>query len=189
MMACKPHVFLIVATSVDGLIAQTKGQASTDWTSQADKKFFAKKTKQAGVVVMGENTFATLAPAYRPLSDRLNVIYTRLTQADFCQKYSLDQSSFVQKQVQLTSQAPQVLIKQLADQGFDQVAVCGGTTIYTMFMQEGVVDQVCLTVEPVLFGQGLSLFKQGFKPIKQLELKKIDQLNDQGTLLLVYENK
>ncbi|MBD3279412.1 MAG: dihydrofolate reductase [Candidatus Pacebacteria bacterium] len=173
------QVFLIAAVTVDGLIAKDIKSPSTTWTSQADKAFFQQRTKKAGVVVMGRKTFATVG---KPLPGRLNIVYSRQTRAELLGTAA---KQFSKEQLQVTQAQPQQLVKQLAAQGLTELAICGGSTIYTMFMQAGVVNRLYLTVEPVIFGQGLTLFKRSLEP--KLKLINSRQLNDQGTILLEYQ--
>ncbi|MBD3250682.1 MAG: hypothetical protein GF381_03900 [Candidatus Pacebacteria bacterium] len=177
------QVSLIAAISADGFIAQQPDQASVSWTSQADKKFFAELTRQIGVVVMGRRTFATIG---HPLSDRLNLIYTRQSRQVLLEEFNLD-LNLSRDRLQVTQLEPQELVAQAARQGFGQLAVCGGASIYRQFIQAGVVDQVYLTVEPVFFGQGIALFDQELAV--DLELVESRQLNDKGTMLLHYQLK
>jgi dihydrofolate reductase len=46
------------------------------WKSKKDMSFFYKIT-QRNIVIMGKNTFFSIPPEYRPLSNRLNIVYTR----------------------------------------------------------------------------------------------------------------
>jgi dihydrofolate reductase len=52
-----------------------------------------------------------------------------------------------------------------------------------MFMDAGVVDKLYLTVEPIIFGDGIHLFNKALD--KKLELQEIIKLNSQ-TILLDY---
>jgi dihydrofolate reductase len=65
-------VIMMMAMTLDGKIAKSSDHFP-DWTSKEDKKLFAKTSKEAGVVIMGDKTFFTF-PA--PLKDRLNVVFT-----------------------------------------------------------------------------------------------------------------
>ena len=51
-------------------------------------------------------------------------------------------------------------LKNLEERGYKEVAICGGSEIYTMFMEAGVIDTLYITTEPVLFGKGISMFKR-----------------------------
>ena len=155
-------VFIIAALTADGFIAKNPGQISTEWTSKEDKQFFVQKTKEAGVVVMGANTYETMG---RPLKDRLNIVYSR---------------DKTYEGVEVTQKNPRELLTDLEKRGYKQVAICGGQTIYTMFMEAGVVDKLYLTVEPVIFGSGMHLFNKDLN-IK-LQLVESKKLGEQSTI-------
>ncbi len=137
--------FIIVALTADGYIAKNPTVPSTVWTGKDDKKRFVEMTKRAGVVVMGQNTWKTIGKA---LKDRLTIVY------------SPEPIENLPEGVELTTKSPADLLKVLENRGFKEVAICGGSQIYTMFMKSGLVDKLYLTVEPVIFGDGIRLFKE-----------------------------
>jgi len=162
--------FIIAALSADGYIARDSSLPSTVWTSKEDKKRFVEITKRAKVVVMGQNTWKTFGG--RALKERLNIVYSPNRLPD------------MPPEVEITSKSPLELINELESRGFTEVAICGGSQIYTMFMQAGVVDRLYLTIEPVIFGDGIRLFKA---PL-DFRLKLVDdQKTEGGTRLVEYE--
>jgi len=161
------EVFIIAAQTADGFIGRDKDHISTQWTSKEDSKFFMQKTKEAGVVVMGRTTYETVG---KPLPNRLNVVYT-----------SNPEAIETADNLITTDQPPQQLINSLTNKQYDQVAICGGSSIYRMFMEAGVVDSLFLTVEPILFGTGIPLFDKSME--SQLNLKQIHQLSDQTVVM------
>ena len=136
------HVFIIAALSADGFIAKDSRHAAS-WTSKEDKKFFVDRTKAAGVVIMGRTTFETIK---KPLPGRKNIIYSR--------------KNIVVPDALVTHEDPRALLGQLEEQGHKEVVIIGGAQIYTLFMSRGLVDTLYLTIEPILFGSGISLFGQ-----------------------------
>lgn len=158
-------VFIIAAQTLDGFIAKEVNHPAF-WTSKEDKQRFIELTKRAGVVVMGKSTFKTLP---RPLKERVNIVYSK---------------SETFEGAETTSLAPIDLIKNLEERGFKEVAICGGSQIYTMFLKAGVVDTLYITVEPLLFGSGISVFNEPMDV--QLELKSHEK-TESGTLLLEYK--
>ncbi len=166
------HVFLISAISADGYIAEEAKQVSTEWTSKEDKTFFRDKTKAAGVMVMGMNTYKTIG---RPLPGRLTVVMTRSPQ-----EVPAEQKD----QLIFTSETPEAVLHMLEKKGFTEVAICGGSQIYTLFLKAKLIDTLFLTVEPVVFGNGVHLFNE--EVTQKLELKNRTQLNEQ-TILLEYK--
>lgn len=177
------HVFLIAAVSADGFIDRGEHQASTEWTSAEDKKFFRDRTKEAGVMVVGRTTFETIG---RALPGRK--IYVLSSQSK-PEKFSEIPNS----QVEYTSLAPAELLSQLettalmdADgttKKITEVAVCGGSSVYTQFMQAGLINTVYLTIEPVVFGEGIKLFSGTLQ--NKLTLGSLQKLSGQ-TILLEY---
>jgi dihydrofolate reductase len=156
-------VFLIAAITADGFIGKNSNHLA-DWTSKEDKQFFQERTKQAGTVIMGFNTYKTIG---RPLPGRENIIYA---------PQGIDIEG-----VEITQKDPKELIKNLQDRGVAEIAICGGATIYTMFMEADAVDTLYLTVEPILFGSGIKLFNKELDT--NLELQTTRNLNEQSVLL------
>ena len=132
--------FIVAALTADGFLAKDKNQVSTSWNSADDKKHFVELTKRAGVVVLGSTTFETFG---KPLKDRVNIVYSR---------------SKNYEGVEMTNDEPEILLKKLEERSFSEVAICGGSSIYTKFLKAGVVDTLYITVEPILFGKGITLF-------------------------------
>jgi dihydrofolate reductase len=118
--------FLIAAITADGFIAKDSAHLA-DWTSKEDKRFFVEMTKKAGVVIMGQNTYETIG---RPLPDRLNIVYSRDKQYEG---------------VEVTQKDPGELLEDLERRGYREVAIGGGATIYTMFMEARLVDKLYLS--------------------------------------------
>jgi len=162
-------VFIIAAITANGYIAHEAEEISTDWTSKEDKKLFVELTKKAGVFVMGSTTFKTIG---RALPGRRNIVYSR--------------SPVEVEGVETTTESPTELVARLEREGHTELAVCGGASIYDMFLQAGVVDELYLTIEPILFAGGIPLLKHGAD--KKLALLDHKPLNDH-TLLVHYEVK
>lgn len=158
--------FIIAAVTADGFIAKDTQHSPFNWTSRADKKRFIELTKRAGVVVMGSATYKTIG---QPLKERVNIVYSK------SQKF---------EGVEITQDKPLDLLKKLEERGFKEVAICGGSQIYTMFMKAGVVDTVYLTLEPIMFGKGITLFNDDLK--YRLKLKSAQTSESTGALLLEY---
>lgn len=158
--------FIIVATTLDGFISPLEHTNSTTWTSGADKEFFKKRTKEAGVIVMGKTTFETIGKA---LPGRKVVVYSP--------------EALNIEGVETTTLPPQELLAQLEKEGFSEVAICGGSSIYSLFLRSGCVSKLYLTLEPILFGDGIPLFKD----IPQTKLSLVSSTPlDKNTLLLEY---
>ena len=159
-------VFIIATQTADGFIARHNNEL-VDWSSKEDKKLFVQLTKQAGVMVMGRSTYDTIG---RPLPDRRNIVYTR--------------QPLEVEGIETTTEPPADLVKRLRLEGVQELAVCGGASIYSMFIQAGLVDELYLPVEPKLFGRGISLCNETPLDV-DLTLLEHRALND-NTVLLHY---
>jgi dihydrofolate reductase len=164
-------VFLIAAVTADGFMGLDVNHRSLDWRSKEDAETFIRLTKDAGVMVMGSKTFATFRIKRTPPGRRL-VIYTRKPE------------SVQGEGVETTSEDPNLLIKRLESEGATGLAVCGGATINKLFMDSGLLNELYLTVEPVLFGQGIPIFSGQVNA--SLKLLEVTSLNE-NTLLLHYK--
>lgn len=158
--------FIIAAQTVDGFIGRDSGHLA-DWTGKADKKVFVELTKQAGTIVMGSRTFETIG---RALPGRRNIVYT-----SHPNKYPGVEG------VEFTNEPQAKLLKRLQREGAKAVAICGGMMIYDMFMRLGLVDELYLTIVPVIFGSGVPLVRPDLTV--NLHLLETTQLDGGGVLL------
>lgn len=162
------NCFIISCLTADGYIGKNSTHAAM-WTSKEDKKRFIELTKKAGVIVMGQNTWTTLGG--KSLKDRLNIVYSPTSLPPI-------------EGMEVTTKSPEDLLKELDSRGFTEVAICGGSQIYTMFMKAGLVDTLYLTIEPIVFGDGMRLFKEDMD--YKLHLEECVK-TEAGTLLLTYK--
>jgi dihydrofolate reductase len=170
----KPEVILIAAISIDGFIAPADKESlpSTTWTSKEDWHFFTKKSKEIGTLIMGSKTFETFK---RALPERKIIVMT--SKPERYVDYKDESLSF-------TKATAEEILADLTKQGCERAALCGGSQIYNLFMQKGLVDRMFLTIEPFVFGEGIKLFNG--KNEQKFELVSQEKLNESGTLVLEY---
>jgi len=137
-------VILVATQTADGFIAKDANHLA-DWSSKADKGTFVTLTKQMGVVIMGANTFATIT---RELPGRRVIVYTSHPE------------EVIARGAEPTSEEPAALLARLEAEGATGAAICGGAQVYTMFMKAGLIDDLYIVTEPVLFGSGMTLFNE-----------------------------
>lgn len=164
-------VFIIAAITVDGFIARDQNQRSIDWTSPEDSKMYRQVTQAAGVTIYGSRTFDTIM---RGLPGRKTIVMT-----------SHPETYANIENVEATTDSAVDIMRRLEQEGQEQVAVCGGATIYHQFLQAGLVDEIYLTIEPLLFGEGVPLISDKLPDLK-LQLAEVKHLN-QNTLQLFYK--
>ena len=161
------NVILIAAMSMNGMIAEQSDQSSLDWTSKEDTRFFVEKTKEAGVVVMGRKTFETIG---KGLPGREIVVMTRTPDIH----EQMDGVVF-------TDMTSQQIVETYKNKGQQSIAIAGGSNVYSLFIREGLVTDYFLTIEPVLFGNGVP-FAVGFDRVNT-KLVETKMLNEQAVLL------
>lgn len=155
---------LLMCVTVDGKIAK-HAMHLADWTSKEDKKLFVSLTKQAGVCIMGKRTYDTIG---RPLPGRLIVVVSRDTQG----------LQDIPGSLEYTNQAPAAILADLAARGFEKCILAGGATVNGMFLREGLIDEMIVTIEPRVFGTGIDLFADA--DVNQpLELLSVEHISDQ----------
>lgn len=152
-----------MAITLDGKIAKHTTQLA-DWTSKADKKIFVAETKKAGVIIMGKTTYDTIG---KPLPGRLNVVM----------ELNPDSSKNIKDSLEFTASQPKELVKELSARGYNNIILGGGSTINGLFLKENLIDEIWLTIEPKIFGEGLALFKNADVDL-DLELIKVENLDD-----------
>ena len=158
-------VILVMAATLDGRIAKTSSHFP-DWTSREDKKFFHRVSKESGVVIMGDKTFDTFP---QPLKERLSVVFT------------LDADRPEIPGVKWVKGEPAEALKELESMGYETAILGGGAAVNGMFLEKNLIDEIYVTVEPKIFGDGLALFKGDFDV--NLKLKEIEKINDDSVVL------
>ncbi|MDR0463272.1 MAG: dihydrofolate reductase family protein [Pseudomonadales bacterium] len=166
---------LIVATTLDGYIAQETDQVATAWTSKDDQKWFGKISREYEIMVMGSTTYGTIG---RPMPGRITVVMSRrgLEEAK-----SLDEMTATDNEgLFVTDLSPTDLVKKLTEIGRTKLAICGGTSVYNQFLEADLVDEIYLTIEPVLFGAGVKVVNEPM--FKKLTLIERVELSSQTTV-------
>lgn len=151
--------------TLDGKIAKNSDHFP-DWTSREDKKYFAKVSREAGVVIMGDKTFFTFPS---PLKERLNVVFT------------LEENPKEIEGVKWVKDEPENVLKELKEMGYSSAILGGGAFINGMFLEHKLVNEIHITVEPKIFGEGLGLFKGDFDV--NLKLKDFEKINEDSVVL------
>lgn len=171
----KIQVSVVAAMTADGLIDAEGNSRSFDWTTRADKKYYIDAIKRAGVTIVGSKTFGPIKRFPRGMK---YFVYTRNPKKLVNPKPHLIE-------VYPTQDSPRDLLKQIEAEGYSEVIISGGSSIYTMFLQAGVVDKIYLSIEPLMFGKGVRLVDGGFEDVK-LKLEDVKKLGDEGTVVLEY---
>lgn len=156
--------------TLDGKIARHHHHF-TNWSSSEDKQFLREFLGQTDVLVVGHNTNEIAGPELGKYN-RI-VLTTSVATAErksdtllLCNEETADVRELIEK--------------------YETVAVVGGTHTYTYFLEHGLLDELYLTIEPIVFGNGLDLFESSSDVTSHFKLESVKKLNGKGTLLLHY---
>lgn len=166
---------LIAVVSKDGFIARYSGDLPINWTSNEEQDFFKKDIKDCIWSVMGRVT--------HELSYNKNK--KRIIFSSSVKKYKyVNQNHIYFNPTGISFDKMINLIKPVS-----KVCILGGTNIYDYFINNKLLNDLIITVEPVVFGKGLSLFSKiewknfpkfffenGFK-LKNI----VEEINSKGT--------
>lgn len=167
-MDSKPHCTAFIAASIDGRISLSSTK-KPDWTSQEDWEFFQASLAQMDAVVVGRNT-------YKAARERLIKRNTFVLTSQI--------KSSIQKGSVVFVNPKKVKLKDLL-KNYKKVAVVGGNEVYRFMLEEGLLDEIYLTLEPYIFGRGKEMFIH-CKKNTSLKLVSSTVLNEKGSLLLHY---
>lgn len=165
----KTRSIAFVATSVDGRISLAK-KTLPHWTSQADWRFFQKSLSRVDAVVVGRNTYQSAASRLRQRNTFVLSSHPKTAQrrgaVTFVNPARVNLAGLLHK--------------------YRTVAVLGGGAVYRFMLESGLLDELYITVEPLIFGRGKEMFAGGTRTTR-LHLLSVRRLNRTGTLLLHYQ--
>lgn len=139
------NVTALIAISADGFIATAGDASSLEWTSGEDKKFFVQKTKEIGTMIMGRKTWETIG---QPLMGRKIIVITSHP----------DRWLPIKDMVEFTNEQPVDLIARLEmEDELQDIVLAGGAKLYNQFFRQGLVNDVFLTQESAVLGDGVPL--------------------------------
>lgn len=168
----------ISVSSANGRLTRRNEPDIHLWTSKEDAEFFSLKRSESRLIVMGSGTYEAEKSRIKPSKDKLRIVLTTTPN-----KYLKDK---IAGQLEFSSQDPLVLIHRLEKKGYREMLLVGGSKIYSSFLKENLIDEIYLTIEPLIFGTGKPLFAEGeFDAL--LELVEVRKLNSRGTILLKYK--
>lgn len=163
-------VSLYMAISLDGFIATSDGDS--DWVSPVDSKEFEKQVAEAGCIVVGRRTFDQFRGELYPIQGVTNIVMTEKKQ--FTDKNR--DVVFVHSCQQALTSAQQ--------RGHDQVLLIGGGQVNGAFLQTNLIDEITVSVHPIILGSGIKLF-EAFE--KQVDLHFVSsQQMEAGLIQLRY---
>src|SRR3954466_5674918 len=141
-------VILAYVVSLDGFLTDSNGRSPSTWASLEDQKHFKRLMLECGTVIFGTNTFELNKNFLEITKDIQRVVLTR--HPEKYKKYE------VPGQLEFFSLSPREILARLSNEGREKVLIASGPRLYAEFLREGLVDELHVTIEPLLFGSGLA---------------------------------
>ncbi len=146
-MSARPRCSVFIAASLDGFIARADG--GLDWLARVEAPGedygYGAFAASVDALVMGHNTYATaLAFDAWPYGDKRVIVLSREPHPSRHGEAH-------------TAETPVALCARLGREGVRHVYVDGGATI-RRFLDAGLIDDLTLSVIPIVLGAGLPLF-------------------------------
>ena len=146
---------VFIATSLDGFISRSNG--SIDWLNEAsapvpegEDSGYGEFMSSVDALVMGRNTFEQILSFDGDWPYRTTPVIVLSRQL---KSLPVD----VPDTVSLSADVPKRLLQRLSRQGLNHLYIDGGLTIQS-FLAAGLIDEITITIIPILIGAGKPLF-------------------------------
>ncbi|HYD35009.1 MAG TPA: dihydrofolate reductase family protein [Vitreimonas sp.] len=161
-------IILYMATSIDGLIATE--DSNSDWVSPSDVPIFTDKINTAGCVIMGKRTYDHYYGEMFPMANVLNVVISQTPH-----------TSEHENVIYLTDYTQ--IKPQLSERGLQEAILIGGGVTNGLFINAGLIDEIFLSVHPLVLGKGIRLFENY---AQQLPLKFLAAVPKESDLVQLH---
>ena len=171
-------IILYIATSLDGYIADING--NIDWLTKFGftnkmQSFYDKFYNNISTVIMGNKTYQQiineLSPKTWPYKEKNTFVYTK---SKFENKKNI---FFINKDIIEET-------KKLKQTSNENIWLVGGSEIVNTLLKENLIDEIIISIMPVLIGTGIPLFKNVKSDFKLSYCENMD--ND--IVMLKYTN-
>jgi len=173
----KTKVTMVMVNSINGKITFGDSSDIYKWTSSEDSQMFFNLVKKADMVIMGSHTYQAIRTKINP-----NIGPFRLIITHHPKKFISDT---IPKRIEFTNDSPLKIFNKYKPV-YKNILLLGGSEINSLFLKSKLVDELYLTIEPLLFGSGKNLISDSDLKIN-CHLLKVKRLNKKGTLFLVYK--
>jgi dihydrofolate reductase len=182
---------LIAQISLDGYVAGPKGEFNNFIGDEENLAFVCSLTENADAALLGRKSFQLLdtdwpTAAVKPGATKHEIQYSNWYNT--IEKYVLSETlepdssnaTIINKDIATT-------IAQLKQKAGKDILMFGSPTALHHLLELDLVDSFWIILHPVLFGEGIPLFRDR-KHVTKLNLQTTKQLQS-GTLVLNYELK
>ena len=173
------RIALIAVSSVNALITRNE-EPGTGFASKADTDWFRQQLRNSDLVLLGGATYRAARELIRnnAASGTPRWVFSRRPQALAGER--------IPGRLEFMPLDRDRLIEAVERAGHTDIALVGGPALSSWFLEEGLVSDLYLTLEPVLFSSGTPLVTP--RSNIALDLQSVTRLAEQ-TLLLHYRLK
>jgi dihydrofolate reductase len=152
---------LYMAMTINGYIA--KEDHNTPWSNEEWNSFynFIKERKN---IVVGKSTYNLMKKEreFDKIGNPTVVVVTK--------------NKIIDDQDVLFVESPKKALDILSKKGFNEIVVAGGGELNSSFLKEGLISEMYLDIEPIVFGKGIKLFSDNNLNV-ELELLDVKKLS------------
>ena len=159
----KTEIIMHISVSADGFLATADGDS--DWVSPIDCDLFEKRMKEAGCVIVGRKSFDQYAGDLYPVKGIANIVLTHKQAPKTLQDGVFYCSS------------PLKAVACAAGLGCKTAILAGGAHANGAMLRAGLIDEIFLTVHPLILGSGMKLFEDAHMTaaLKLLDTRKLGE--------------
>lgn len=138
-------VTLRPSITADGFIADLNGECYS-WINDEDEKRYTNAVQATGCELVGRKTYEQYIEDFALRKDIITFVYTSKT-------------TFVDtKNIKFVHGSAQDVLNQIEAYGFKELIISGGGELNGSLASSGLIDELRLSVHPVVLGKGISLF-------------------------------
>lgn len=128
--------------SLNGIVAKSNGD--TPWSEDIWKNYYS-MAKKYSAIILGRKTYELMKEVneFEKIGNPFTIVVT---------------SQKINEQNTVSALTPKDAIKILKEKNFNSVLVGGGTILNTSFMEQNLIDEIYLDIEPIIIAEGIPLF-------------------------------
>lgn len=157
-------IILFMAMSLNGMIASKNGDE--DFLSHANWESFGELAKKHGCFIIGRKTYEAVQKWSDYNFDDIDAKLKTVVSGGNNLKLDLPF---------LLANSPKDAIKKATAMNFESAILVGGSMINSAFLEENLIDEILINIEPVIIGSGIPLFTENTleKRLSFIEAKSI----------------
>ncbi len=143
-------IILFVATSLNSMIARKNGDE--DFLSDINWQTFSELAKKHGCFIVGRKTYEAVQkwPDYNfnNIDAKLKIVVSK-------------ENDLILEPPFVLASSPNDAVKKAVDMNLGSAILTGGSTVNKSFLEENLIDEIIINIEPIIIGNGISIFADG----------------------------